>query len=404
MTTMMMSAKRLLIVLLGAFLITACGDDDTSASVRTQLTRMIQSEWTTYLATLPASAGGTALYLVTPDNEYFASTGIDNASPDIHFRAASNTKTFTAAAILLLHQEGRLNIDDAITSAIPGQTEPYVPATADYAIPYKNQITIKQLLSHRAGVFDVTNAAIPASCKAPYAGDTYLSYVEATQGQQHTFTFDELVGVVAHCQISLSLPGAEYHYSNTGYNLLGKIIERVSGLSYREFVTQRLLIPNQLFDTSFPVLGSEQSIPQPFAPGYFIGDGALYSKTEDNMSLNVAEGNVISTPRDLARWARRLFKGQAGLTAQTVAQMSECLSDAGENSCYGLGIWGVSDPQGKGHSGAHAGYLSVMLHDPSSDVTTIIFSNLLNYDATLAEMRVQLGMRKKAYGILGIKS
>lgn len=401
---MKMAAKRLFLFLLGALLITACGDDDTSATVHDRLFRMLQSEWTTYLGSLPASAGGVAMYLVTPDNEYFASTGIDHASPDIHFRAASNTKTFTAAAILLLQQEGRLNIDDTITSTIPGRSEPYIPETANYAIPYKNQITIKQLLSHRAGVFDVTNAAIPSDCPAPYAGTTYLSHVEATQGLQHTFTFDELVGVVAHCQISLSIPGAEYHYSNTGYNLLGKIIERVSGLSYREFVTQRLLIPNQLFDTSFPVLGSEQSIPSPFAPGYFIGDGELYAKTEDNMSLNVAEGNIISTPRDLARWARRLFKGQAGLSAQTVAQMSECLSDAGEHSCYGLGIWGVSDPQGKGHSGAHAGYLSVMLHDPSSDMTTIIFSNLLNYDATLAEMQVQLGMRKKAYGILGLKS
>ena len=364
---------------------------------------MIETEWGSYLRSLPAAAGGIAMYVVTPDKEYFVSTGIDNASPDIHFRAASNTKTFTAASIMLLQQEGLLNLDDRISAIMPGRSEPYVPDNENYAIPFKDQITIRQLLSHRAGVFDVTNANIPATCDAPYAGTTYLTYVEAID-EQHTFTFDELVGVVAHCGLSLFAPGTNYHYSNTGYNILGKIIERVSGLSYREFVTQRLLVPNKLFDTSLPTLGNEQSIPEPFAPGYFLGDAQLYAKTEDNMSGNVAEGNVISTPRDLARWARRLFKGQAGLPAAVVAQMSECLSDAGENTCYGLGVWSVPDPQGLGHSGAHAGYLSIMLHDPSSDVTTVIFANLLNYDALMPELQVQLSLRKKAYQILGIGS
>lgn len=398
-----MKTRITLLSFLTALMITACGGGGGSNTPEDipELRSMLETEWGSYLATLPVSAGGIAMYIVTPEDEYFSSIGIDNSSPDIHFRAASNTKTFTAAAIMLLHQDGRLNIEDTITSNIPGRSEPYVPDTGEYAIPYKDQITIKQLLSHRAGVFDVTNAVIPAGCDAPYAGEVYLTYVQASD-PQHTFTFDELVGVVAHCGLSLFAPGTDYHYSNTGYNLLGKIIERVSGLSYGEFVTQNLLIPNGLSDTSLPALGTEQSIPEPLAPGYFIGDGALYSKTEDNMSGNVAEGNVISTPRDLARWARRLFNGEAGLPLETVAQMSECISDASENTCYGLGVWSVADPTGNGHSGAHAGYLSIMLYDPLSDVTTIIFSNLLNYDAVLPEMQVQLGIRKKAYDILGI--
>ncbi len=395
-----MKIKVALLSFFIALILTSCGGG-SSTTENPQLQNMVETEWSNYLATLPVSAGGFAMYIVTPDDEYFASTGIDNASPDIHFRAASNTKTFTAASIMLLEKDGLLNLDDTITSLIPGTNEPYVPDTQEYAIPYKDQITIRQLLSHRAGVFDVTNANIPASCDAPYAGTTYLTYVEAID-EQHTFTFDELVGVVARCHLSLFAPGTSYHYSNTGYNLLGKIIERVSGLSYKQFVTHFLLTPNDLSETSLPVLGTEQSIPEPFAPGYFIGDSQLYSKTDDNMSGNVAEGNVISTPRDLARWVRRLFKGEAGLPSETVAKMAECLSDAGDNTCYGLGIWSVSDPLGQGHSGAHAGYLSLMLYDPSSDVTTIIFSNLLNYDSIFPELDAQLSIRKKAYEILGI--
>ena len=119
----------------------SCGGGG-GARYNRELSEMIERRWQAYTATLPESAGGLALYAITPRGEFFASTQIEGAGEDLHFRAASNTKTFTAAAIMLLHQEGRLNIDDLVTSSIPGRDEPYVPDTPGYHIPYKNQITI----------------------------------------------------------------------------------------------------------------------------------------------------------------------------------------------------------------------------------------------------------------------
>ncbi len=129
-----------------------------------------------------------------------------------HFRAASITKTFTAAGILLLQQKGLLNIEDTVVSSIPGRTEPYPPNTPEYTIPHKDVITIRQLLEHRAGVFDVSNYVVPEDSKAPYAGQDYLAYI-LTQDFEHAFTFDELVSVTAFNQLSLAPPGTGYNYA-----------------------------------------------------------------------------------------------------------------------------------------------------------------------------------------------
>lgn len=381
-----------------------CGGSSGGAEDNPQLTAMVEAQWGKYLATLPAQAGGLALYVMTPEGRYFASTGIENASENIHFRAASNTKSFTAASIMLLAQDGKLKIDDHITDLIPGTNQPYVPDSADYAIPYKGQITIRQLLRHRAGVFDVTNNEVPQSCNVPYAGQNYIVYQREVLGHpDHQYSFDELVGIDALCQLSSFVPGEGYSYSNTGYSILGKIIERVSGISYAEFVEKRLIAPNGLSDTSVPVLATDTTIPAPFAAGNVIENGQLIAWTEDNMSANIAEGNIISTPSDLGRWVRRLLRGEAGPNSESVQEMIACLP--GENPCYGFGLFEVADlGPSYGHNGAHAGYLSLMLHDPARDVTIVIFSSLLNFDDAAAEMAVQKEVAKQARQILGYSS
>lgn len=105
-----------------------------------ELEQVLARQWNGFSTTLP---GGLATALITPKGAYFASP-LDGATADSHFRAASTTKTFTAAAVMLLHQRGQLRIDDALTANIPGRTRPYLPATADYAIPHKERITTRR--------------------------------------------------------------------------------------------------------------------------------------------------------------------------------------------------------------------------------------------------------------------
>jgi D-alanyl-D-alanine carboxypeptidase len=361
------------------------------------LSRMVARTWAAYSESIgyPA-AGGAVLYVWTPSGAHFASTGMENASPGIHFRIASNTKTFTAAAIMLLQQRGLLLIDDVITANIPGTATPYVPDSPDFAIPHKGSITIRKLLSHTAGVYDVSNELMPVGSPCPYAG----LYYPATLAASHQFTFDELVGVDAQCNASYWTPSEDrYHYSNTGYSLLGKIIERVSGLTYSEFITRNLIVPNGLTETSSPSLSTETTIPAPFAVGYTHQSGELTATVADNMSINVAEGNLISTPEQLARWNRALLSGTAGLDATTVASM-KCTVPAGATGCYGLGIE-QRPGLGYGHTGGHRGYASIMSYDPVHDVSVVLFFSLIDFDALDAQATVLLEITKQAREILG---
>ncbi len=358
-----------------AILAGCSGSSDPSPSERLQA--YIEATWNNYKETHDLPGGGMAVYLETPTGNYFASSGVAaGVDQNTRFRIASNTKTFTAAAIMLLHEQGKLDINDFIVSNIPGTLNPYVPNTAQHNILNKASIRIRHLLSHTAGVFDVTNDNIPDSCAAPYAGQNYVGY----QGEidaYHQFTPDELVGVDATCQLSYFLPGTDYKYSNTGYSLLAIIIERVSGLSYDQFVVQNLIAPNTLASTTIPMLGTDQTLPSPFNPGYIWYNNVLGDATESNMSANIAEGNIISTPADLARWIKRLITGQAGPNAASVAAMTTPNPLSGSNN-YGLGI-SYTAGLGYGHEGAHVGYLSLMDYDPTADVTTILYFNVWDY-------------------------
>lgn len=387
-------------VLLATLMASAACGHATPPDTEGALKQMIAQKWAAYGESIGyPGAGGAVLYVSTPSGVHFASTGMENASPGIHFRIASNTKTFTAAAVMLLQQRGLLHIDDVITANIPGTTIPYVPDSPSFAIPYKDGITIRKLLGHRAGVYDVTNDLMPADAPCPYAGLSYLM----TQDMSRQFTFEELVGVDAMCNAAYWPPSEDrYHYSNTGYSLLGTIIERVSGRSYSDFIEQDLLAPNQLTETSSPSLHTETTIPAPFAVGYsldYLGSGRLVATVADNMSINVAEGNLISTPEQLARWNRALVTGTAGLDVSTVDSM-KCAIPAGATDCYGLGIQQFSG-LGFGHTGAHNGYLSVMLHDPAIDVSIVLFFSLLDFDDIGTQGRLLFEIVTEARAILG---
>jgi len=356
-------------------LIAGCSSSDYSPEFTTDdLQFALAESWHTFTATRPDFPAGLAMQVLTPKGDYFISTDMGDITNEYHFRIASCTKTFTAAAVMLLHQQGRLNINDLIIENIPGTNTPYVPDEAAYAIPNKDEITIKMLLMHRAGVFDVTNSDIPADKPVPYAGQNYGEWVLALN-PNHQFSFDELIGVDATNSLSYFVPGGSYHYSNTGYNVLGKIIERVSGLSYQDFITEKLIVPNGLTQTSVPVDALDNTLPVPFSPGYVYNGVSSRDVTVSNMSLNVAEGNIISTPKDLCRWWWKMMHGEAGISMENVEMMMNGLpTTPGGTSYYGMGI-SYGSAIGYGHNGAHEGYLTNMFYYPDKDVLYVLYSN-----------------------------
>ena len=367
-----------------------CGcDSSSSTNPKSNLQLTVDAKWHPYANEKMGGNGSIAIYITSPKGDYFLKAG--NTSIDIqmdsYFRAASTTKTFTAAAIMLLYQQGMLDIDDKLTDLIPNQSGPYLPDTSTYAIPFKNEITIRELLEHRAGVFDLANTNIPESVQQPYAGMHYESYITDEPGEQeHQFTFEELIGVVSVNQIFTESPGVRFAYSDTGYTILGKIVEEVSGKRYHDFIHDNFFAPYGLERSLMPYLGNDLTMPSPFIGGdiwydnhYYSGSSEGIHSTFNNVSARVAEGNLVTTLENLNQWVRGWLAGNMGLTPETVAMMTDVIPTGESHEYYGLGT--VYTPGlGYGHNGAILGYFTIMRYDPESDIAVTSIINIWNLD------------------------
>ncbi len=407
-----LKSKVLLPVLLfiSVSLFTSCKEEssvglsnkDHTAAIKV----VIESVLDTIKKNNPEYPGGFSIYVTYPGGKAFASAGFTNAPTEFtHFRAASNTKSFTSTAIMLLYQRGKLSFNAKVTDTIPGTNKPYLPDDANYNIPFKNSITILQLMQHRAGVFDVSNEMIPDTIQAnvPYKGENYNDYIMKTD-PNHTFTFDELTSVNSVTGLYYFPPGGGYHYSNSGYVLLGKIIERVSGKSYSDFVKDEIMIPIGLLSSSMPYLGSDQQLPAPFVPGYVQSVDGIKNTTISNISGNVAEGNLITTPVDLAKFLRESILGKGVISSVVMNQVMLNMIPMGGASAnsYGCGLQYVPN-LGYGHTGAHEGYLSEMIYDPITDITMVIYSNAWDIrDGVYSISKVMNTMQEALYKTKGI--
>lgn len=200
------------------------------------------------------------------------------------FRIASLTKQFTAVLILRLDEQGKLNIDDGICSYL------------EFCPPHWQPITIRQLLSHSSGIPD------------------YTEFRDFDARQATPTTREELIARFRNEPIIFS-PGSMYKYSNSGYILLGQILEYITGMQYAELIKNELCIPLGLNDTDYDhsVAGNDPSL----ALGLY-GMG-IPADPIDASTLDSA-GALYSTIDDLYRWDRALHDGQV-LKPETLALM-----------------------------------------------------------------------------------
>lgn len=318
-----------------------------------------------------------SVLLQTPKDTYFTSSSGKNGkaiTQNTYFRFASNTKNFTAAAILNMMQDGWLNIDDKIISKIPTSTQSYVPNIPEWAIPHKDEITIKQLLQHNAGVYDVSNDDVPGCGNSPYVEYTLKN------SPNHQFTSTELVNQVTINNLTYGVPNTVYHYSNTGYTMLGEIIARIYSArsrqpkSYDDYLKDKIYgastkVPLNLF---FVDQATDQQLPSPYITGMIQYPTNTTITDKINASPHIAEGNGVGTMAQLNRYIRTMMKGENVLTKKSVTMMQ---SDQGvantPETHYGLGCTN-NKILGYGHNGATEGYLSTMLYDPKTDVSLVV--------------------------------
>ena len=265
------------------------------------------------------------------------------ATPKTVFQIQSITKTFTAAAILLLVDEGKLSLDDPIAKHLEGTPDSW------------KDITIRHLLSHTSGIKDFINEPT-ASLRIDVTEEEVL---RATVGRPLNFA-----------------PGERYAYSNTNYHLLAMIIRKLTGKWYGDFLRERIFIPLGMTDTR-PVSLSE-IIPSR-ASGYFW-TGRSYRRGDfiAESILSYGGGGILSTAPDMALWARaimagKLLKPEAITQAWTPARLK-----GGATTGYGLG-WGIGSVEGHrelNHGGGHAtGFTSFLALYPEDHLAVVVLLN-----------------------------
>lgn len=235
-----------------------------------------------------------------------AERGTTRAVPvDGRFRAGSITKTLLATVVLQLVAEGRLRLDDPVEARLPG----VVPGGAD--------ITVRHLLNHTSGLYDyLRTLRLPPD--PAFLDDRWRTWTAAEQVQR----------AVANPP-TFEPPGSAYAYSNTGYQLLGMIVETVTGRSYGVEVERRIIRPLRLTGTVMP--GTATRIPGPHPRGYIPIDGqGLVDYTEFNPSVMGAGGELVSTTGDLNRFFAALLGGRL-LPAHLLDEMRT-------GRTYGLGL------------------------------------------------------------------
>src|SRR5690606_38514894 len=171
-----------------------------------------------------------------------------------------------------------------------------------------------------------------------------------------------------------------FEYSNTGYNILGKIVEELSGMSFSEFISKNFFEKLHLTNTYSVWNGKDQKMKYPFVNSFMhFGDEPPVETSEDNMSVHVTEGDIVSTPSDIARWMRLLMTGEAGISPANVNQMKEMLPADESHGVYGLGLT-KNDGLGYGQDGAHLSYVSTLRYNPNNDITVLIVANFMRFE------------------------
>lgn len=317
--------------------------------------------------------GMTAAYAL-PDGavEAFASGVADRESgakmtPRTPMLAGSVGKTFAAATALGLIHEGRLGLDDKIEKWL-GQ-EPWFDR-----LPGGSQITVRHLLMHRGGVAD--HVYVPQ-----FAVGVHQMMARLDQQPDAYYKPTELVEFILDRK-GLFEPGQGYAYTDTGYILLGLVIERAARAKYYDEARERFLEPLELRDT---VPADRRELPG-LAAGYVAKDNPFglpekMTVADGVMCYNPAVewtgGGLVSTSADLVRWGKALFEGRALKEPYVEQLVAPAPGDQDKKQWYGLG---VSVSQGElgtsyGHGGWTPGYLTHLAYYPAQRVAIAVQVN-----------------------------
>ena len=284
--------------------------------------------------------------LVARDGKGILSKGYGSAnlewdvpnSPSTKFRLGSITKQFTAACILLLEERGKLKVEDPVKKYMPD-----APAAWD-------KVTIFHLLTHTSG--------IPS-----FTGFPDYHSTEATPT-----TPEQLVARFRDKPLEFQ-PGEKWNYSNSGYVLLGYLIEKITQQSYRQFVQENIFNPLGMKDSGYD---SNTAVILHRASGYSPGDKGISNAGYIDMSIPLSAGGLYSTTEDLLRWEQGLMGGKL-LSAASLQKMTTPFKS---DYAFGLAVHTANGHKVIEHNGGIEGFNTALAYYPEDKLTVVVLANL----------------------------
>ncbi len=263
--------------------------------------------------------------------------------PEMVMEIGSITKQFTAVAILMLVEQGKISFDDDITKFIE-----------DYPT-HGHHISIHHLLTHTSGI------------------KSYTSMQTWPERWRDDFTPKELIDFFKNEPMDFA-PGEQWSYNNSAYFILGYIIEKVSGMKYEDFIKQNIFEPLNMENSYY---GSRRSIIPNRAEGYQMEEDKFVNAEYLSHTQPYAAGSLMSTVQDLYKWNQAVHSGRLVQKETLAKAQTDYTLNNGDKIGYGYG-WGLSEINGSRsieHSGGIFGYVSNGIYLPDEDVYTVILTN-----------------------------
>jgi CubicO group peptidase (beta-lactamase class C family) len=254
------------------------------------------------------------------------------------FRLGSITKQFTAASILLLEERGKLKVEDPVKKYMPE-----APAAWD-------KVTIFHLLTHTSGI------------------PSFTSFPDYRSREAEAMTPEKLVAWFRDKPLEFE-PGEKWNYSNSGYVLLGYLIEKISGQSYSDFVQQNIFTPLGMKDSGYD---SNSEVIAHRAAGYSRDKSGPVNAGFVHMSIPFSAGALYSTAEDLLRWEQGLFGGKL-LKPESLAKMTTPFK---EDYAFGLSVSSKNGHKVIAHGGGIEGFNTFLAYYPDDKLVVAVLANL----------------------------
>ena len=297
------------------------------------------------------NAPGLAVYIsVQGEGELFITRGVSNLttnepmSANNYFRIASITKTFTTEAVLILVDEGKIDLDKSISSYLP-----------ELNIPSGDKITVRMLGNMTSGLFNYSQDSL------------FLTQYYLSNGEK-ICTPEELVAASTKHPLSFT-PGTKYEYCNTNTIILGLLIKKVTGKTVSQVFNEKIFQPLGIANTYWP---TSRFLPYPYSHGYSFKTGSLIDVTNWSPSWGDAAGQLISNFADLKKWVGEINERKL-LSAAGKEERFKWVDEGDGVSYYGFGLMKISG--WIGHTGIIEGYNSVAFYYPEKGITIIASTN-----------------------------